>query len=92
MVISFSQETSLAIALEKTFSGRNPCAICKTVKEGRESEKNREFVKLDHKLDLWLSGNGPLLDPPPFPTVTVAGPVTAIRRAESPPTPPPRRA
>jgi hypothetical protein len=43
MVATYLQEqSSLPEALEKTFNGRNPCALCKAVSEGRSQEKQQD--------------------------------------------------
>jgi hypothetical protein len=40
MLISFSQEGSLIEAMEKTFDGAHPCALCKVVEEGEKQDQN----------------------------------------------------
>ena len=39
MVVSYSQETTLPDALVKTFDGSHPCALCKEIAKGKQSEK-----------------------------------------------------
>ena len=38
MFVSFAQQTTLREAFTKTFDGKNPCRICKLVREGQKSE------------------------------------------------------
>lgn len=40
-----SQEASLPEAIEKTFSGDNPCKLCTAVQEGRGQEQKNETAK-----------------------------------------------
>ena len=43
MVINYSQNTTLTEALAKTFDGKHPCALCKEIAKGKQSEKKSEF-------------------------------------------------
>lgn len=89
MVISFAKEESLVGALEKTFSGENPCQLCHVVKEGQSEEKKQEITKILVKVDAILAGSIQL----PLPMESerrferFAG--TASERSLAPPTPPP---
>jgi hypothetical protein len=42
MVADFSQQDSLGTALVKTFSGKNPCAMCRSIRQGQQQEKQRQ--------------------------------------------------
>jgi hypothetical protein len=42
MVISNVQHGNLGEALEKTFDGQHPCAICKSIRKARESEDKQQ--------------------------------------------------
>jgi len=39
MVVTYSQEASFTEALVKTFDGSHPCALCKEIAKGKQSEK-----------------------------------------------------
>ena len=39
MVVNYSQSNGLGKALEQTFDGKHPCALCKAIDEGKKSEK-----------------------------------------------------
>lgn len=39
MVITYSEHTSLADALVKTFDGKHPCALCRQIAKERQSDK-----------------------------------------------------
>jgi hypothetical protein len=92
MVISYAKTAPLKEALEKTFDGNHPCALCKVVAEGKKSEKRHESHKLETKLDF-------LSCPPALP---FAAPLRFClagfnlqflpERIYTPPTPPPRAA
>ncbi len=43
MVVSYSQDATLKEALVKTFDGKHPCALCKEIAKGKQSEKKSEF-------------------------------------------------
>jgi len=43
MVINYSQNATLTEALAKTFDGKHPCALCKEIAKGKQSEKKSEF-------------------------------------------------
>jgi hypothetical protein len=43
MVVSYSQEASFTEALVKTFDGSHPCALCKEIAEGKQSEKKSDL-------------------------------------------------
>jgi hypothetical protein len=42
MVVNYAQEGSVGKALAKTFDGNHPCALCKQIAKGRQSEKKPE--------------------------------------------------
>src|SRR5678816_4495576 len=54
MVVSFAQTDSLDVAIKKTFDGKHPCRICKSVAAGRESEQKQPVLKMETKLDFWI--------------------------------------
>jgi hypothetical protein len=55
MVVNFSKEAPLEVAVSKTFDGKHLCNLCKFVKKGKESEQTRDAVKVKTKLDYWVS-------------------------------------
>lgn len=92
MVVSYSQDATLAVAFEKTFDGKHPCKLCKVVQQGKKSEQKQASLKVETKLDFLLVRSAVFLDAP-MPFVVLPGePDSAQPRAESPPTPPPRLA
>ena len=56
MAIEYSKDSSLAAALTKTFSGKAPCKMCKTIETGKEKESRLPAtVKADKKIDKSLA-------------------------------------
>jgi len=53
MTVSFSQAAPLDKALRMTFDGEHPCALCKAVKQGKQSERESDRHMLDKKIDLF---------------------------------------
>ena len=92
MTFRYVQTDSIGVALRKTFDGQHPCRLCKAVEAGKKSEDKQVFLKVETKIDFWLSGSVPLLDPPVIPSVWPTAVSSPPLRLESPPTPPPRAA
>ncbi len=91
MVIAYSQNASLAEALQKTFDGDHPCKLCKAVDEGRKSEQRQTLLKLDTKIDFYLERPVTFVLPPAGERRFTAPDTIATRWLEPPPTPPPLR-
>jgi hypothetical protein len=90
MAVDFSKQDSVVVALEKTFSGKNPCAMCKMVRAGKASEKKHDLQKLEPKPDFhFLAGTCGLFPPRPVRLFTFES-VSADARADAPLLPPPR--
>jgi hypothetical protein len=92
MVVEYSRAGGLTAAVEKTFDGRHPCDMCKTIAKTRQSEKKQEARVVVTKLDVFHQ-----------PAVEWFAPVAAWweqpvvdsasgLRAEPPSVPPPRNA
>ena len=92
MVIEYSKTSPLGVALEKTFSGKNPCELCHVVTEGREKESRLPAtVKTDKKIDKFFSlavQSAPLPAEEMFSYSAVSDEASSARPA-SPPTPVP---
>nr|AGW45559.1 hypothetical protein [uncultured bacterium Lac161] len=92
MAVNYSKCEPIAVALQKTFDGQNPCQLCHFVKEGKAAEQKRDLQKLEAKFEfLTVAGTCGLFPPRPFRHFT---PQTegADARVETPPLPPPRAA
>ena len=92
MVIDYSQNDSLPVAIEKTFDGKHPCAICLTIEGAEKQQKQQEAAQPAPEIKGVLA-----------PVVQVAGPTfvlvewpllteSAVPLVHTPPVPPPRAA
>jgi len=62
MFVRFAQEDTVTAALEKTFDGKHPCALCLKVREGRRSEPRQALTaRADRLPDLALQPEGAVL-------------------------------
>ena len=92
MLVSYSQQDSFTVAVEKTFDGKHPCGLCKAVDQGKRSEQKQTLLKTEIKINWMLVETAPL--------VWFPARVEAIRPREeldllvfaSPPIPPPKTA
>jgi len=90
MVVNFSQTAPFHEAINKTFDGRHPCALCKMVREGKAKEQKQDALKTMTKQDMVMASHQLFLSAPiPFPLVTTATMFPSVWR-DTPPTPPPR--
>jgi hypothetical protein len=90
MALNFAQTAPLGVALKKTFDGKNPCTLCKAVNEGKKSEREQSLLKVETKLDFYLTPSAFLLDAPPFVAIEPGAAETVQPRAHAPPRQPPR--
>ena len=92
MFVTFAQQTNLREALTKTFDGKNPCRICKLVREGQQSEQEKASVLPLVKIESVPGATAFVLLPPvpagALPALDQLGP----QRTHSPPSPPPKAA
>jgi len=93
MVMDFSQDAPLSVAVAKTLDGKHPCKLCKFVQHGKATEKKQDAIKSKIKIDQWMPANEALLaffdfdDSSNFPAI-----ISSAGRSEDPPVPPPREA
>ena len=94
MVLDRSAEMGWVQALETTFDGQHPCALCKVVRKGRDSQQQQTVVISLAKTDM-VAGDEVLAVAAP-PTVCVGHIVAhdeyAAFKAFPPPWQPPRQA
>lgn len=95
MVVSYSKTTTVVKALENTFDGEHPCALCKAVQKGAASDDENEKSKQEasakiKKLDRLLA-KAELLTPPSQGDVDFQPfSQSAVSRSIEPHVPPPR--
>ena len=58
MLVKYSQQAQLAEAVAKTFDGQHPCALCRTIEQGKKSERHApiEVAKVKPVFVLPVSG------------------------------------
>lgn len=92
MVHDYSQNASVAEAVEKTFSGEAPCSMCKKIAEAKHQEqKAPATVKVDKKAEIFSVAENTLLQKPISRDFVYLRPAAASfdARADAPPTPVP---
>ena len=92
MLVDNLATTSFSTALQRTFDGKHPCALCKAIAQGRKSEKKSDRLLSLKKFEaLGPALAMPLSPPASFPRIsTLDALLAAIPQA--PPKPPPRAA
>ncbi len=91
MVVDFSKEASLSVAVSKTFDGKHPCQLCQLVKRGKQSEKKREAIKAKAKTDYWICEREVFLPGIELARVDFVPFNFSLKgRGDSPPIPPPK--
>lgn len=89
MVIDYSQDAPLSVAIEKTFDGEHPCSLCETVSKGRSEEQKNETLKQVVKFEAVLAPQVVVLSPSSQPWNYPRLVETCASLAFAPPTPPP---
>lgn len=88
MAVSYSKNTTLKQALEKTFDGKHLCKLCKMVRAGKKAEDCRD-LKIDLKKFDIIAGLKTVFifeSPATIPQLTCGH---VLQRTEAPPIPPP---
>ncbi len=91
MVVKYSERTGIAEALEKTFDGKHPCALCKVVAEGKKSEKKPEPGPAAKKFDFSYSAASFAFAAPSTGWEVEWPDEAGISLTQTPPVPPPRQ-
>ena len=53
MVVSYSRDGGFAEAVQKTFDGEHPCARCKEIQKGQDTEKKNESRSVQQKIEFF---------------------------------------
>jgi len=91
MIREYSEMVPFTQAVQMTFSGQYPCALCKAIAEKKQEENTKIAATFKHEKKLFSPG---LIVKAR--SVTISSQTFAVReqslqtRAETPPTPPPR--
>lgn len=95
MLRDYSQESSLAIAMEKTFSGEFPCSMCKTIAAAKKTERSKPLtVESTKKLETapLFASTFVIIPPEPDFELSASDSLVPSFLAFDPPTPVPRAA
>jgi hypothetical protein len=84
------RDVPLAVAVEKTFDGKHPCALCKQISAGKKSENKSEFQFGLKKLEFTHRAIAFHFSPPQHFRLTGERHRTLRALALTPPLPPPR--
>lgn len=94
MVVTYSVNAgSVKQGLSDTFDGQHPCALCKVVEKGQQSEKKGPLAptaKLKLQLLLFCEPAVVFFSPPTEYQFSVSDNETGARLSSTPPVPPPR--
>jgi len=90
MLVGNLQFLTISEAVQRTFDGKHPCALCKAVAEGKKSEKKSETVLSLKKFDGLNQAVAILFSPPASFSAVEAGAIFLKSFVQAPPTPPPR--
>jgi hypothetical protein len=91
MLVDYSKDAPLSVAVRKTFDGKHPCSLCKIVKHGQETEQKQDSTNLKVKPDSWLLAGAFDFQVAQSSAAPILSAQHIIQpRAESPPVPPPR--
>jgi len=92
MLVDNLTSTSFSAALQRTFDGKHPCALCKAIAEGKKSEKKADTLLRLKKFE-GLTAAVVISLPPPASFPPIEAPHAALETvSQAPPTPPPRSA
>jgi hypothetical protein len=90
MVVTYSQDAPVSVAIAKTFDGEHPCCICEQIARDKKADKKAD-VKTDiNKLDFRYAATAYNFHPPSFYWETFPRNDIAPFLNQVPPLPPPR--
>jgi hypothetical protein len=92
MIVSYSQESGLRAAVEKTFDGKHPCQLCKAIRDGEKEQSKQTLVKTDLKINWMLAQKTELVWFPISKSEIRPRDLAANLLFDCPAIPPPRRA
>ena len=92
MIREYSEMVPLTQAVQMTFSGRYPCAICKAIAERKSAEQQKELARAKYEKQYPLPAVVTLALPKVSATSWLEPAFVFSSRTETPPTPPPRLA
>jgi len=92
MVVTYSQDSTLSEAIQKTFGGNYPCKMCTEIAKAKKTEKKSDVQIEGKKLEFFDVREVYVFIPPQLFYLLNAGNDSALPVAVKPPVPPPRAA
>lgn len=90
MVVKYSKQQSLGVAICQTFDGDHPCSLCHVVNKGKNSEKKSDVQPASQRIDMICSTRSFRLWAPFARVDYRLADIFACPTGKSPPVPPPR--
>jgi len=90
MVVKYSKQQSLGVAICQTFDGDHPCSLCHVVNKGKNSDKTSDVQSASQKIDMICLARTPRLIAPFGGIDYESHNVFPYQTGNSPPVPPPR--
>jgi hypothetical protein len=90
MLVARAGEESFARAVQTTFDGKHPCALCKRIEDGKQKHQRPGRVPITAKIDLLVERGFVAFIPPLVDSEFSSISVHAPSRVDCPPVPPPR--
>jgi hypothetical protein len=92
MLVNNLTTTSFSGAVQRTFDGKHPCALCKAIAKGKKSEKKPDTLLSLKKFEAPNQAVTMRVSPPASFPLIAAQETSFAALAQAPPTPPPRAA
>ena len=90
MIVSYSQEVTIAQSLAMTFDGRHPCKLCKAAQRGDSTQKKQNADNPPGKFVLAAPETEPFLFSCGISNCESERVCASVRRSHRPPSPPPK--
>ena len=91
MIVSYSHDSSLTVAIDKTFDGHHPCCLCKAIAAGKKSERKQEAsLQKDESKFAPIKESFVLAPPSHFELLSLWENPPADSLTQKPPLPPPK--
>jgi hypothetical protein len=81
---------SLPTAVQKTFDGKHPCALCKQIAKGKQAERKTEFKVESNKFEFSYTNAKFTFYPPAMFSEVRPSNLSSQPLTHAPPVPPPR--
>ena len=90
MVVTYSQDAPVSVALAKTFDGEHPCCVCEQIARDKKADKKPDAKPGISKLEFRYAPTSFDFHPPSFFWEVLSGDEIASLLNHLPPLPPPR--